>query len=192
MRIRSALLPFVVVALLLGACGGDDDEPDASSDDTTSTTAPAEDDTGTSAGDTTDDGDDGDDGPSSTAEDGTETTEDESSTTDVPAGEDHPFCQAYPGLQEALGDSPNTLEGARQSLDGISDEVAELTATAPDEIAAEIDMYVDFLDELRDVAEGASSFEDFEAAINDLASDEEFVAASTKVQSWTSENCPDA
>lgn len=165
MRLRAALLPFVAVfALLLSGCGGDD-----TSDDTTTTTSPTSD-----------------------SEDAAESPDGDDSTADEPDGDDPEFCTAFDDFQTAMGQVPPDIESIKTVLAEASEEVTKVVAAAPDELSDEVDTFADFIGQLRDAADGATTQEEFGEASSELAQSAEFGPASSAIQTWISENCTPA
>jgi len=189
---RPALIASTLaVAVLLVGCGGDDDTADdgdtttTAEEASTATTAEAADEPATGEPTTTSGGD------------GTESTEpaDDPTTSAPDAGApgDPEFCAAYGALDERFEDVPNdTLEEVRASTTAIDAAIDDLVPLAPDELAEQMEVLAQAVDELVDAAATATSTEEALAALEQVFSDQAYGEAALAVDDYFEDRCPEA
>jgi len=177
MRLMAIALALLALVLVGAGCGGDDDE---SASDTTTLTDTTTDDETTTDETTTD-----------------ETTTDETTDDDLgdlASGECADLVESGQKLSQALGAGTPTSE----DFDDVSRFFDEFADSAPEEIRADFqvlaeawEVYADVLPDLQ-VEPGQTPDPEALARLQQATASidqEEFAAASERINAWTTENC---
>lgn len=176
----------LAVAALLVGCGSDDDSSDDGGD--TSTTEASEEETTASADDTTTE--------SSAATDGTETSEatDGTETTITASAEEvEAFCAAYDSFDQAAYELPQeTIEDIRSGATILRESLEEVSDASPEELVDDVDLLVEALVQLEEIAEASDTIEEAETDYAEAYGEKDYQSAADAIDSFFGTNCPQA
>ena len=178
----------LALAIVLVGCGSSDD--DQSSDDGGDATTTVDE-------STTEAGEPGEttapDDTTEPAETTTEAPDDETTTTAGGTGEvDEEFCAVYAAFDESADELPDeTLEDIQSGGEVLLEGIQGVEEVAPDELADDMSILVDAVQQLVDAVNGATTIEEARTASTSVFDNTEFQAAADRVDSYF-EGCPQA